>query len=779
MQISSINLSSCLVREKNQLLSGKKKTNPISFKRSWSEHQSWGVRIDGDYPSAKIFTFPDAKKVSIEVSDGNSDNKKIYELEKKQDGVFEKKFEKGAIKPNDEYSFIIERSNGSIEKVKDPYSFRQPTLLGPSVAYNQSAYRWTDSSWYSKTNADRISRRASKDNSYKSLKQAKIYEMHIATLTKKANFEGAIQELQRIKDFGFNAIEIMPVENTFSYNWGYDGVDKFSPAQYLGGADKLKDLINAAHNIGLNVIMDMVPNHIGVDGSLLRKTGPYTSGKDTPWGDAFNYEGENSKYVRDYMVNAALNWIHNYHCDGLRLDMTKFMDSDTEMQQIAAEVNYHFPDAFLIAEDARSNISVRGDEYWHDWWQPHDQRVTTPLKPDEIGFGENEDIHNQKIDNIQNGNLTLARLGCDSEWDFHFYHTISKLPYGEVDLDGLERAIFDSQERVKYSTSHDETGNMDGTRLVAKYMVPILNLREGVYLDNKDIKRAKDYVEYMKTKNKDVSFDNALDMVKSQKTQQISMKLAQMVQDGRLDKIFNMPRKNNFFNEVVLPELGINSNFSISPDKVLSAFKDAVRIYRAIEALRYFAPGPVMTFQGEENIQMAKFNFFREFDSIKNEEYLYLEKGYPYGYQAYQDSILANMQYSKSGLERMSQFANLIKDLNRFKEDNPASTVGHVVLADTVKHYQNPTFAMHAKDDASNNEVFIISNFSSLDYPSYDIEFPSGKWVEIINTNDAKYGGTNTCQNNEPVFGLLDGRGRKSKVKIALPAKSSVIFVKQ
>ena len=461
MQISSINLSSCLVREKNQLLSGKKKTNPISFKRSWSEHQSWGVRIDGDYPSAKIFTFPDAKKVSIEVSDGNSDNKKIYELEKKQDGVFEKKFEKGAIKPNDEYSFIIERNNGSIEKVKDPYSFRQPTLLGPSVAYNQSAYRWTDSSWYSKTNADRISRRASKDNSYKSLKQAKIYEMHIATLTKKANFEGAIQELQRIKDFGFNAIEIMPVENTFSYNWGYDGVDKFSPAQYLGGADKLKDLINAAHNIGLNVIMDMVPNHIGVDGSLLRKTGPYTSGKDTPWGDAFNYEGENSKYVRDYMVNAALNWIHNYHCDGLRLDMTKFMDSDTEMQQIAAEVNYHFPDAFLIAEDARSNISVRGDEYWHDWWQPHDQRVTTPLKPDEIGFGENEDIHNQKIDNIQNGNLTLARLGCDSEWDFHFYHTISKLPYGEVDLDGLERAIFDSQERVKYSTSHDETGNMD------------------------------------------------------------------------------------------------------------------------------------------------------------------------------------------------------------------------------------------------------------------------------------------------------------------------------
>ncbi|MBQ7287217.1 MAG: hypothetical protein IJW73_05590, partial [Candidatus Gastranaerophilales bacterium] len=89
----------------------------------------------------------------------------------------------------------------------------------------------------------------------------------------------------------------MPVENTYSYNWGYDGVDKFAVSNFLGGPDRLKEFIDEAHNVGLNVIMDMVPNHIGPDGAQLAKTGPYTNGS-TPWGDAFNYEGQNSRYVR-------------------------------------------------------------------------------------------------------------------------------------------------------------------------------------------------------------------------------------------------------------------------------------------------------------------------------------------------------------------------------------------------------------------------------------------------------------------------------------------------
>ena len=770
MKVNNIAIS--LLNRNNKVKTNPLRNNQISFARSWEEHQSWGVRVDGQYPTVKLFSFPDAKKVSIEIN-GDTPNKKVFELDKKPDGIFEKTLQKGDIKAGDKYQFIIEDKNGNIEKVKDPYSFMQPTLLGPSVAYNQGAYKWGDFDWQAKNNPNRISRLASANNSYLNINQARIYELHVPTLTKKGNFEAAKGELKRIKDLGFNAIEIMPVENTYSFNWGYDGVDKFSPATYMGGADKLKDLINEAHKTGLNVIMDMVPNHIGVDGSQFKKTGPYNGG-NTPWGDAFNYEGENSRYVRDFIVNAALNWLHNYHCDGLRLDMTKFMNSDTTMQQIAAEVNYHFPNAFLIAEDARNNVSVRGDDYWHDWWQPHDERVTIPLKPHEFGMGENEQVHNQRIDDIQNGKVTLARLGYDSEWDFHYYHTLSKIAYGEVDLDALERAIFDSSNRVKYSASHDEIGNMDGTRPIAKYMVPLLKLNENVYLDDNDIQRAHDYVEM---KGSGFPFETALDIVKSQKVQQVSMKLAQLVQQDKITE--NMSNSNSYFNKNVLPELCISSTSFITPKKVVSAFKDATSIYKAIETLRYFTPGPVMTFQGEENIQMTKFNFFRQFDSIKDESYLYTEKGYPYGLKAYQESILGNIDYGADGIDRMNMFEKLTHDLNKLKSEAPALISGKILLQDTVKHNQNPTIALHSRDEKTGSEAFIISNFSNLDYPVYEIEFPCGEWREAINTNNKKYGGTNTCQNTKTVFGYGDKYGQKIKTKIALPAKSSLIFIKK
>lgn len=738
----------------------------INFKRAWKEHQSWGVRVEQENPTVKMFSFPDAQKVAIEV-ENSLGKKRQYELKKNPDGIFQTTLKKDDLKEGDKYRFVINKADGTIEYVKDPYSFSQPTLSGPSEAYDQTEYIWDDKAWFSSKNTSKISRNAGQNNSHLPLSAAKIYEMHIATLTKEGTFEAAKSKLKEIKETGFNAIEIMPVENTYSYNWGYDGVDKFAPAQYLGGADKLKELINEAHKIGLNVIMDMVPNHIGVDGAQLQKTGPY-SGGSTPWGDAFNYEGENSKYVRDYIVNAALNWIHNYHCDGLRLDMTKFMNSDTTMQQIAAEMNYHFPEAFLIAEDGRSNISVRGDDHWHDWWQPHDQRVIQPLKPEEIGLGEDWFIHNQKIDNITQGGVTLSRLGFDSEWDFHFYHTLTKVAYGEADLDALERAIFDSNKRIKYSTSHDETGNLDGTRVVAKYMVPLLNLSEHTYTDFDDINRANKYIEMKKKEGIDMSFDEALNVVKSQKVQQNSMRLAQLVQNGLIETFVTRPRLP--FERAVLSKMQISN---LTPKRIIAAFDEAVRIYRSIEALKYFSPGPVMTFQGEEKLEMSKFNFFREFESIKNEDYLEIQKGYPAGLSAFMQSKMGSYKINPQGNKRAEQFKSLIKDLNQFKDENPSSTTGHIVVQDTVKHYKNPTIALHSIDDKTKNETFVVSNFSKESYANYEIEIPYGAWQEIINTNDIRYGGDGTNMNQELI---CSSGSKKLKSIISLPAQSTVIF---
>lgn len=747
--------------------------NRITFNRSLKEHKSWGVNVDenNSITSVKIFSYPDAKAVSILINP-QSENFKKVQLNNNKNGVFEKFLPYQQLKSGDSYQFEIEKFNGQKEIVKDPYSFKQPTLSGPSEVYNQNDYKWNDTIWYDEKNKQRISRQADDKNGFTPVDSAIIYEVNIATLTNDADFDSAQKELKKIKSLGYNAIELMPVENTYSYNWGYDGVDKFAPSQFLGGPDKLKQFIDKAHNVGLNVIMDIVPNHLGPDGAQLQKTGPYMNGS-TDWGDAFNYEGENSHYVRDFMVNAAMNWISNYHCDGLRLDMTKFMKSDTQMQQIAAEMNYHYPDVFLIAEDGRSNIAVRGEEYWHDNWQPHDQRVINPLKPDDFGKNQNEIIHNNKIFDVELGNVPLARLGFDSEWDFHFYHTLTKIAYNEADLDAIERAISDSGKRIKYTTSHDETGNLDGTRVVAKYLVPLLNLLEHTFLDKNDIQRAKDYQQMKKENGINISLDNAKNVVKSQKAQQISMKLAQLIQTGEISKYYNCDMKT--FNDEILNPLGIDETSNIMPKNLIKAFEFAIKKYRAIEALKYFAPGPVMTFQGEDRLEMVKFNFFREFESIKDEKYLYTQKGYPNGPSAYINSKLGNMEYDFSGQLRMEKFQNLIRDLNEFKIKNPAATRGEIVVQDTVKHYNNPTIALHSIDKKSGNEIFIISNFSPKDYPKYEIKFPDGQWKEEINTNFSYYGGDDNCVDFETiVYG-----NEFFTCKVALPAWSSVIFVRQ
>ena len=483
-----------LIKETKGNLSEKININSsynISFKRSWKEHKSWGAVVDPETKdvSFKIFSYPDTKKVTVNVKKPNGTILQ-YKLEKKENGIFEtpQKIPSNEVQHGDSYFYTIERvdEDGKTikENVKDPYSFRQKKLIGESVIYDHSLYKWKDDNWF-KNDKRRISRLADSKNGLTSIDSARIYEFNTVSLTQGGTFEDAKEAIKNLPSLGFNAIEIMPVENTYSFNWGYDGVDKFAPSEHLGGADQLKSLIDYAHSIGLNVIMDMVNNHISIDGQQLDKTGPYIDCGNC-FGLSFNYEKENSRYVRDYIVNAAINWLDNYHCDGLRLDMTKFMSSDYTMKQIAAEINYHKPDAFLIAEDARDSISVSGDHFWYNPNEIHDKRVTSPLTDKEIAKGGTEKEHEQVITAISNNDTVLSRLGYDSEWDFNFFHKLKDTIFGSVDLFAIEKASYCAQDNVKYLMSHDEIGNMDGTRLISKLISPMSHLKEGIIINKEE-----------------------------------------------------------------------------------------------------------------------------------------------------------------------------------------------------------------------------------------------------------------------------------------------------
>jgi maltooligosyltrehalose trehalohydrolase len=206
----------------------------------------------------------------------------------------------------------------------DPYARSQPDgPHGPSEIVDPDTFAWHDEAWPGLPPDGLV-----------------IYELHVGCYTPEGTFEALIDELDALKRLGVNAVELMPVaEFPGARNWGYDGVDLFAPSRNYGGPDGLRRLVDAAHQRGLGVILDVVYNHFGPDGNYLLQFSPryVTDRYATPWGDAVNYDGDHSDMVRRFIVDNACHWLREYHIDGLRLDAT-FAIFDRSPRHILEEI---------------------------------------------------------------------------------------------------------------------------------------------------------------------------------------------------------------------------------------------------------------------------------------------------------------------------------------------------------------------------------------------------------------------------------------------------------
>ncbi|MFW0718616.1 malto-oligosyltrehalose trehalohydrolase [Pedobacter sp. N23S346] len=219
-----------------------------------------------------------------------------------------------ALKDGDEYGFKIcysEETAHQTSGVKnlyraDPASLWQKAgVAGNSTAINLNAFTWTDQNWQGLPLEDFI-----------------IYELHTGTFTDSGDFKSIEDKLQYLKDLGVTAIELMPVAQfSGDRNWGYDGVFPFATQNSYGGPEALQHLINACHEVGLAVILDVVYNHMGPEGNYFNDFGPYFTDKyQTPWGQALNFDDANCDPVRDYFIENVLMWFRDFHVDALRMD---------------------------------------------------------------------------------------------------------------------------------------------------------------------------------------------------------------------------------------------------------------------------------------------------------------------------------------------------------------------------------------------------------------------------------------------------------------------------
>ncbi len=221
-----------------------------------------------------------------------------------------------------EYGF---RLDGADQVLPDPRSRHQPWgVHARSRTVGPGAFRWTDQDWRGLP-----------------LHGSVLYELHIGTFTSGGTFDTAIEKLPYLVELGVNAVEVLPVAATEgTRNWGYDGVDLYAVSEVYGGPAAFARFVDAAHDHGLAVVLDVVYNHLGPSGNYLPLFGPYFSSGSNPWGASVNVDGPGSDDVRRFILDNAAQWFRDYHVDGLRLDAVHALPDSRALhilEELAAE----------------------------------------------------------------------------------------------------------------------------------------------------------------------------------------------------------------------------------------------------------------------------------------------------------------------------------------------------------------------------------------------------------------------------------------------------------
>ncbi len=252
------------------------------------------------------------------------------------------------------YKFRID----SALEVPDPAARANEDVGGASIVVDPLAYQWHDGAWRGRQ-----------------WHEAAIYELHVGTFTPEGTYAALASRLDHLVKLGVTIIELMPLaEFPGRRGWGYDGVLPFAPDAAYGSPNDLKACIDAAHQRGLAVMLDVVYNHFGPEGNWLHAYAPqfFTERHHTPWGAAINFDGEHSRTVRDFFIQNALYWLEEYRFDGLRIDAVHAMHDEgerhfiTELTQAVHDGPGRSRDVHIVLENGANAAHFLGSPRQRD-----------------------------------------------------------------------------------------------------------------------------------------------------------------------------------------------------------------------------------------------------------------------------------------------------------------------------------------------------------------------------------------------------------------------------
>ncbi len=431
-----INLRKELYQKKKKELLG----NGNSLKRFANGHKYFGFHRTRSGWVYREWA-PAAEKMYLtgDFVDWNTESVPMQRLD---NGVFEVRLEgRNALRVGQKVQAIVIHNGQVLRRVptyatrvvQDPVTY----LWCAEIEDTAGSYPWTDSDFVPQ-------------------KTPFIYECHIGMAQEEGKV-GSYREfrenvLPRIKSAGYNTIQIMAImEHPYYGSFGYQVSNFFAASSRYGKSEELKELIDAAHGMGIAVLLDVVHSHAvkntneglnEFDGTVHQFFHEGEKGDHSAWGTKlFNY-GKNE--VIHFLLSNLKYWMEVFHFDGFRFDgvtsmlyhdhglgsaftnygMYFSMNTDTEAVtylQLANELIHRInPNAITVAEDMSGMPGM-----------------CLPIKDGGIGFDFRLSM------GVPDLWIKMLKEYTDDEWDMNklWYELTSRRP---------------QEKNIGYCESHDQ-----------------------------------------------------------------------------------------------------------------------------------------------------------------------------------------------------------------------------------------------------------------------------------------------------------------------------------